>query len=69
MTRVTDIGSDHDHELPVAAWEQIRLRAAWLQDLPDRERDELFAVPLRVVDARFAEWLDARSSVRDDGGG
>lgn len=67
MTSVPD--TDADGDPPVVAWEQIRLRAAWLHDLPDEERDELFGVPLRVVDARFAEWLDARSGVRDDGGG
>lgn len=67
MTSVTDTPSDH--EPPAATREQIRLRSMWLQDLPDEERDALFGVPLRVVDARFAEWLDARSGVRDDGGG
>lgn len=36
-------------------------RAEWLHSLSRRERDELFELPLREVDERFARWLsDAR---------
>ena len=48
---------------------RIVLRAQWLHGLPADEREHLGDVALREVDRRFADWLDARVPVGDDGGG
>ncbi len=32
-------------------------RAEWLHSLSQGEREELFELPLREVDERFARWL------------
>jgi hypothetical protein len=48
---------------------RILLRAQWLHGLPPDERERLGEVALREVDRRFADWLDARVAVGDDGGG
>ncbi len=36
---------------------RMQQRAQWLRTLSSDERDELFDLPLRAVDARFEDWL------------
>lgn len=39
-------------------------RAEWLQSLTQPQREELFDLPLREVDDRFAAWLGGAGVAR-----
>lgn len=42
-------------------------RAQWLRSLSQGEREELFELALREVDARFEEWLLIAAGETEDG--
>jgi len=59
----------HGEATPAATAARIRLRAEWLRQLAPGVREDLSAVTLREVDARFEAWLDQRPRVGEHGGG
>jgi hypothetical protein len=48
-------------ELRLPSRRELRLRARWLAEMADEDRDALWDLPLGEVEARFAAWRDVNA--------